>query len=216
MQKFSSAVQSSQTEIHHKLNEVLAKRVAHADRTPIAAHSIAHWPALQARLVQPLPLIVDMGCGTGDSTSALARRYPGRLVLGVDRSADRLSKNLALPDNAYRLRFDQHDLVRLLTQHAIPISKCYLLYPNPSPKPELLMRRWHAHPVFPALLAITQQLELRTNWQIYADEFATALRYFHWSACKQLLGADEPAISPFEAKYQASGHALYQVLASRS
>ena len=40
----------------------------------------------------PLPVILDSGCGTGTSTAAIARCYPHLPVLGIDRSAHRLSK----------------------------------------------------------------------------------------------------------------------------
>jgi trans-aconitate 2-methyltransferase len=42
---------------------------------------------LLARVRHPAPrLIVDLGCGTGDLTRALAERWPGAQVLGVDSS----------------------------------------------------------------------------------------------------------------------------------
>ena len=37
-------------------------------------------------------LIVDLGCGTGDLTAALARRWPLAQVLGIDESAEMLEK----------------------------------------------------------------------------------------------------------------------------
>jgi tRNA (guanine-N7-)-methyltransferase len=97
-------------------------------------------------------------------------------------------------------------------------KKVYLLYPNPSPKPEHLKRRWHAHPIFPTLLACAETLELRTNWAIYAQEFALALQSCGWRAVQEplpLAQALSAPISNFEAKYAASGHALWRVLGGR-
>ena len=52
----------------------------------------------------------------------------------------------------------------------------YLLYPNPYPKSKHLKRRWHGHPVFPALLALGGNLVVRSNWPIYCDEVVSAIR----------------------------------------
>ena len=54
------------------------------------------------------------------------------------------------------------------------------LYPNPWPKKKHLGRRWHGAPVFPALVKLGGELEMRSNWQTYLDEFALAL------ACLQI------------------------------
>lgn len=37
-------------------------------------------------------LVVDLGCGTGELTATLARRWPSAEVLGIDRSADMLAE----------------------------------------------------------------------------------------------------------------------------
>lgn len=41
---------------------------------------------------QPLPVVLDSGCGTGRSSALLARCYPHLPVIGIDRSAVRLSR----------------------------------------------------------------------------------------------------------------------------
>lgn len=41
---------------------------------------------------QPLPVVLDSGCGTGRSSALLARSHPHLPVIGIDRSAVRLSK----------------------------------------------------------------------------------------------------------------------------
>ena len=85
-----------------------------------------------------------------------------------------------------------------------------LAYPNPYPKAGDLGRRWHGHPVFPALVATAHQIELRSNWRIYLEEFAHAVKIFTGRRAPiEALSVDEP-LSPFEAKYAASGHALWR------
>src|SRR6185295_9756492 len=88
----------------------------------------------------------------------------------------------------------------------------YLLYPNPWPKAEHVKRRWHAHAVLADILKLGGLLELRSNWDVYADEFAQALRI---AGCAAVCEAYVPlqALTPFERKYVASGHALWRCCA---
>jgi trans-aconitate 2-methyltransferase len=54
-------------------------------------------------------LVVDLGCGTGALTAALAQRWPDAVVEGVDRSPEMIAE--AAPRAvAGRLRFDRGDL----------------------------------------------------------------------------------------------------------
>lgn len=209
----SSPVQSAQTEIHPRLLEILQRHQQHLDQTPIADFSQAIWPQAHDFLRSYAGFVLDLGCGTGDSTRALAQKHPALAVLGVDRSDTRLSKrrSQSQPSNALCLRMDQFDLLRLVATVGLKAEISYLLYPNPSPKAEHLKRRWHAHPIFPALLKSSQAVQLRTNWAVYAQEFAAALHYFCWQTQSHAISLDEPPISLFEAKYQASGHGLVRV-----
>lgn len=85
-----------------------------------------------------------------------------------------------------------------------------LAYPNPYPKAGDLGRRWHGHAIFPALLATTRHIEVRSNWKIYLEEFAHAVEIsMGQSRPLQRLEIDEP-LSPFEAKYASSGHDLWR------
>jgi hypothetical protein len=85
------------------------------------------------------------------------------------------------------------------------------------------MRRWHAHPVLPALLALGDTIELRTNWRVYADEFVMALCDAGWSAtCVTFSPANplpaistSPGLTAFERKYAASGQALWRCIATK-
>ena len=218
MQSLSSEVVSSQTTVHSRLEAIVLRHLQSMDQTPMAGHSLSAWPELQSFLrsfKQTKGFVLDLGCGTGLSTIQLAERYPDHAVLGVDRSMDRLSRTNAAKTNGRLSRFDQFDLLRLCRQANLIADKVYLLYPNPSPKPDQIKRRWHAHPIWPCLLATTRALELRTNWEIYAEEFALALRLSGIAAqVRQLANIKtEAALTRFEAKYHASGHALWQVLA---
>jgi len=112
------------------------------------------------------------------------------------------------------LRARVADIWRLLEKAGIRLARHYLLYPNPWPKPRHLGRRWHAHPVFPSLLALGGRLEIRTNWRIYAEEFARALALYGVEADEVVsFRPDDAPLSPFERKYAASGHELFRIVA---
>lgn len=165
------------------------------------------------------PLILDAGCGVGHSTIELARRYPDHYVIGVDQSADRLARRKPYPqalwpDNLCFVRADLVDYWRLCLEAGLRLAQHHVLYPNPWPKIGHLGRRWHAHPVFPWLLALGGQLECRSNWSVYAEEFAFAAG---WALGRQVIVepwvADSP-LTPFERKYRDSGQPLYRVALS--
>ena len=136
----------------------------------------------------PRAVILDSGCGTGESTIHIARRFPGIPVIGIDKSCARLNKagnpsqtaGEDAPANAFWIRAELLDFWRLALEHVksgkwtIPYHAVY--YPNPWPKQSEATRRFHMHPIFPTLLALGKTIELRTNWEIYAREFAEAAR----------------------------------------
>lgn len=173
--------------------------------------SMAAWDALG----RP-PLILDAGCGVGLSTRKLAQACPGHFVIGVDQSADRLGREVrwpgVLPENFITVRADLVDYWRLMLDAQIYPQQHYLLYPNPWPKKSQLARRWHGHAVFPVLVALGGQLECRSNWSIYIDEFAAALQQLSGISVRRESHpvSISEALTPFEAKYTRSGHALWR------
>ena len=162
------------------------------------------------------PIILDSGCGTGSSTQRLAEMFPRHLVIGVDRSLKRLEKSgfttgFVRSGNFILLRGELATFWRLLLNSGCSPERHYLLYPNPSPKPGHLSRRWHGHPVFPQLLSLGGEIELRCNWEIYAQEFAEAVSQATGADIDVLKFQPVEAISPFEQKYAERGQSLYSV-----
>jgi tRNA (guanine-N7-)-methyltransferase len=206
----SRPVLSAQQGIHRNLARLIERHRAHRYRRPVGEVSrLALDAALRHR--DGRPLILDSGCGVGESTAMLAARHPEAFVLGIDKSADRLSRLRPLPGNARAIRADLVDVWRALAAAGVRLSRHYLLYPNPWPKPQHLARRWHGHAVFPELLALGGVLELRSNWRLYVEEFATAVAMF--TGHPAIVEAYSPAapISPFERKYLCSGQALHRL-----
>lgn len=160
---------------------------------------------------------MDSGCGTGESTRRLAELFPRHLVVGVDKSIDRLSRlgACSLPHregNALWARAELTTFWRLALRAGWRLERHYLLYPNPWPKPGHLQRRWHAHPVFRDMLALGGRLELRCNWLTYAQEFAFAIRRETGQGVQPLPLPGQEPLTAFERKYRASGHELYRVV----
>ena len=136
-------------------------------------------------------------------------------MIGVDQSASRLARNIdgkadGLPENLDLVRADLVDYWRLLGDAGVRLDRHYLLYPNPWPKIGHLSRRWHGHPVFPAMLELGGVLECRSNWRIYIEEFCFAIGWMTDSqpSCEAFL--PETLLTPFERKYLDSGHALWR------
>ena len=147
------------------------------------------------------------------STQNIAAENPDALVVGIDRSAARLTKstNAGLPSNIILVQAECSDFWALAKEAGWTLQKHFILYPNPYPKSKHLKRRWHGHPVFPILLALGGELELRSNWQVYIDEFCTATNFVKEGLCQgvESFQADSP-LTLFEKKYQESGQELYR------
>lgn len=207
---------SAQTGPHEQLAALIERRRGQDFRKPVAAYSAEAFARFAALCPPGAPLIVDSCCGIGESTRHLAERFPDHFVLGVDQSADRLSRAPALPSNALLLRADMADVWRLLYDGGYRPARQYMLYPNPWPKIGQVARRWPAHPVFPLVLALGGVIECRSNWRIYVEEFALAAALIAGvQAAVEAYVPDAP-MTPFERKYLASGHPLYRcVLAPR-
>lgn len=207
-------VQSPQSDPHAGLEARVRKHRDSHWRQPIRRHSRQAFQRIVPRVRDGVAVVLDSGCGTGASTAALAKCHPDALVVGLDRSAVRLARAPRnLPDNAVLVRALLEDFWRLAADAGWPVTHHYLLYPNPWPKPRHLGRRWHAHPTFPSLLGLGGRLELRTNWPVYAREFAMALDIHGIAHAGVVSFHPEDPLTPFERKYAAAGHALYRLAA---
>lgn len=249
---------SNQDAPHHRLEKILRRHRQSPFRKPIAEHTAEAFRAANAIVSQQAaPLILDSGCGTGDSTQRLAEIHPHHFAIGIDKSAARLSKNPSfnpllggagvghsdnpllggagvglpaeaksteyvpnqsqVPQNLLLVRADLIDFWRLAVQHNWQVDKHYLLYPNPWPKKQQIKRRYHGHPVFSDLIRLGRQIELRSNWRIYVQEFAIALGFATGRTPQiETWRPAPPYLTPFEKKYTESGHRLFRLTATLS
>ncbi len=156
----SSPVVSNQTGPHEKLQETVLKHLNKPYQQPFRPFSEDIFQRVDALYKKTnYDLILDSGCGTGESTFNLAKKYPKHLLIGIDKSFNRLQRSgleddLLIKNNVILIRSDLVDFWRLAEKANWRLAKHYLLYPNPWPKKQQLTRRWHGHAVFPTLLKL--------------------------------------------------------------
>jgi tRNA (guanine-N7-)-methyltransferase len=77
----SRAVESSQTAEHSALEETVRKHLAHDFQKPISEHTREAFRRVEEMVHQlGCPVVLDTGCGTGESTaSRSARRGYGQI-----------------------------------------------------------------------------------------------------------------------------------------
>ena len=209
----SPLIVSSQTLPHKNLAKLVRKYQNSQFQDSIPKYALSAFQ-IANDFVSSKEVVLDSGCGTGESAYRLAEKFPQCTVIGLDKSIERLQRSHVYGDKPENLLLVQCDCVhlwRLIKQAQWNIKRHYLFYPNPWPKPGHLQRRWHGHPIFPTMIALGGLITLRTNWNIYAEEFAQALEII----LQREVGVEklqlETAFTPFERKYMKSGHDLYEV-----
>ncbi len=212
-------VTSSQTGIHPHLEKYVHRHLETAWLQTFHQPTVDIYHRLKNEddFAMRRSFILDSGCGTGKSTQRLAALFPRHIVIGVDQSRVRLAKSavnsgFSRSGNCILLRAELTTFWRLLVNDGYSPERHYLFYPNPWPKPGHLLRRWHGHPVFPHLLRLGDEIEMRCNWEIYALEFVRAVYIATGAIVKVKKFQPETAISPFEQKYLERGQILYSVI----
>lgn len=202
-------VLSNQAGIHQTLKALVLKHQRTTFKKPISNTQKVAFEALLPLLNDnKKPFILDAGCGTGMSTALLSAQHPEALVMGIDKSIDRLNRN------KHAQHLYQLDLIAFWQQLAltgIKIDTCYLLYPNPWPKSKHVQRRFHGHAIFPTLLNLCENIEVRSNWKIYCDEFAFSAGLLTGKTVKAHGIEPQKALTRFEEKYLLSKTPIYQV-----
>ncbi|SHK61845.1 tRNA G46 methylase TrmB [Fibrobacter sp. UWT2] len=236
------SVTSNQIDLYKNLEAVVRKYAATTFLRPVADHTREAFEQASefvrtfygTDVAGCVEVVLDSGCGTGESTLHLAKKFPNVPVIGIDKSAVRLSKagnerqlevsaggSCDVPANAFWVRAELLDFWRLALEKVNAgewkILHHALYYPNPWPKESEATRRFHLHPIFPTLLRLSPVTELRTNWEIYAREFAEAARVLGDAFSLKFdveLGAFEPQNpeTAFERKYKEARQQLWRTL----
>jgi tRNA G46 methylase TrmB len=217
MQQQARSITTNQIGIHQNLHKVVSRHLMHSSQKPLSTHTLQAFEEATSWLGDwQGDLILDSCCGVGESTVNIAKAHPNARVIGIDKSALRTDKHQAYSTNLQNyivLRADLNDFLRLLILADKKLTKHYLLYPNPYPKSAHLQRRWYATSALKDILKLGGILEVRSNWQLYIQEFSAALAIANVSNEICLFESDH-AITPFERKYWQSGQSSWQLLAN--
>ncbi|RMH73693.1 MAG: SAM-dependent methyltransferase [Gemmatimonadetes bacterium] len=212
----SRTITTNQRGIHDALEKQVQRHLKHPFQRPVSAYQQRIFEEVdQVRGEHPQPLILDSGCGVGESTRWLADQFPDHWVLGIDKSAHRLAKGKTSGANFRIVRADLIDFWLQAAAAGWEVKRHYLLYPNPYPKATHLKRRWHGHPIFTSLIQLGEYVEVRSNWRIYVEEFQYAYQRATGITGQINLFVPRPPVTPFERKYHRSGQSLYQLIIRR-
>ena len=207
----ANLLRTDQVAPHADLVKVVQHHQQNPWRKPCPQHTQVAFEQFLARYQkQPRPLILDSFCGTGMSTALLAEKYPDKWVVGIDQSAHRLAKHPhSVAENCLLLQAEAEPFWQCLAEAGIPLHAHWLLYPNPWPKASQFKRRVHGHGAFPVLSRLGGELELRTNWDIFAQEFSQAADLIGIKGQTESFIPDAP-MTLFERKYANRGHTLWR------
>ncbi|MGQ8366224.1 tRNA (guanine(46)-N(7))-methyltransferase TrmB [Glaciecola sp. 1036] len=211
-------VTSNQSSVHEDLSFYVERYKTANFKRPYAQHTLDAFKQVEDWLNNwSGDVILDACCGVGESTAKLAELYPNSRIIGVDKSAHRLSKHdhyaAETATNYFVVQGDLLDFWRLLLEAqkshpAWKISRQFLFYPNPYPKKSQLNKRWHAGVMLPYILQVSKNIEVRSNWRLYLEEFKAALALYDISM--EIQEVQGEPITPFERKYLLDGQRCWR------
>jgi len=181
---------------------------------------------LDALFGRRAPRILEIGCGMGETTAAIAAAHPDQDYLGIEvhtPGVGSLLKEIAVRELA-NLRVVQHDAVEVV-RDMLPeqcLAGIHIYFPDPWPKKRHHKRRL-IQPPFVAMLATRLApggyIHCATDWQEYAEQMLAVL------AAEPLLKNTAPDFAPrpdyrpltkFEQRGQRLGHGVWDVIFTRA
>ena len=161
------------------------------------------------------PLHVDLGCGDGTMLCELARRYPQRNFLGIDKLASRVAKacrKSAQLENVRVLNVESSHAVRCL----LPVASAetfYLFFPDPWPKRRHHRRRIVTNHFFDSIhraLQFDGVLRIATDQDDYFEQIAQIAQSDPRFAVTDVNDADLPT-TKFERRFVDDGAPIYRL-----
>lgn len=171
------------------------------------------------------PRILEIGCGMGETTAAIAAANPANDYIGIEVHTPGVGSLLKQIDelNLSNVRVIQHDAVAVLQQMIKPDSLCgiHIFFPDPWPKKRHHKRRL-LQPAFTALAASRLQpggyLHAATDWQEYAEQILEVLSAEPALENTGTGFAERPAYRPqtkFETRGLRLGHGVWDIIFRR-
>jgi tRNA (guanine-N7-)-methyltransferase len=195
--------------------------VTHSPRPGHVSSSIVEPPSYLERLdlaavfPRSAPLDVDLGCGDGSFICALARCFPDRNFLAIERLRGRVqsaARKAAAITNIRIMRVESAYAVRYLLPPG-SVSTFYVLFPDPWPK----RRHWRRRLINTDFLdathdALSEQglLHIATDQLDYFRCIEQLARNKGRFALIECAGWDLPA-SKFEIRFKAAGAPIYRL-----
>jgi tRNA (guanine-N7-)-methyltransferase len=220
MKKESNNVWSTQNGPNENLLKTLSRYDKKVYKRPIADFSRRTFETILEAINKfgNNSIILDICCGTGESTYNLATLYPSHLIIGIDKSMSRLERNNSFkavrPQNILLIRGEVLDLSYLfyqaVKQKQVVVFKQFILYPNPWPKEKHFKRRFSGNPITPFIFGLNCSIEIRSNWKIYLEEFCLAAKFYGYGSMTLDSFTPEKTSTAVEKKFLDRGHFLYK------
>ena len=200
-----------------------AQRRAHDTLLPRLGIPYADAPLdLAAMFARNAPRILEIGCGMGETTVAIAAAHPQQDYIGIEVHTPGVGSLLKQIDelNLSNVRVIQHDAVAVLEMMMPPSSLdgMHIFFPDPWPKKRQQKRRL-IQPAFVALAASRLKsgayLHAATDWQEYAEQILNVLSAEPTLANTAAGYAERPAWRPqtkFETRGLKLGHGVWDIV----
>lgn len=168
------------------------------------------------------PRILEIGCGMGETTVAIAAAHPQQDYIGIEVHTPGVGSLLKQIDALAltNVRIIQHDAVEVLQAMIAPesLSGIHIFFPDPWPKKRHHKRRL----IQPALatlatsrLAPEGYIHVATDWQEYAEQILAVLDAEPALANTATGYTDRPAYRPqtkFETRGIKLGHGVWDIV----
>lgn len=200
----------------------------HAMETLAVRYLIPHQAGIldfQGLFGRAAPVVLEIGCGMGETTTRIAQENPNTDYIGVEVHSPGVGSLLkqAHAADLTNLRVLQHDAVEVVRERIAPgtLAGIHIFFPDPWPKKRHHKRRL-IQPAFVSLLASRLRadgyLHCATDWEEYAQQMLAVL-LAEPSLSNTAEGfAPRPAYRPltkFERRGLKLGHGVWDVLFRR-
>ena len=207
-------------------------RVSNAQRRAHDTLLPRYGIAFQEKTIDPeavfgrqAPCILEIGCGMGETTVAIAAANPDMDYLGIEVHTPGVGSLLKQIDalGLTNVRVIQHDAVAVLRTMIAPASLAgmHIFFPDPWPKKRHHKRRL-IQPACTALAASRLQpggyLHAATDWQEYAEQMLAVLGAEPALENTAADYAERPAYRPqtkFETRGLKLGHGVWDLVFRR-
>lgn len=163
------------------------------------------------------PLHVDLGCGDGSFLCEMARQFPKRNFLGIERLTKRVEKvrrKAHRIENVRVLRADTLFAVRYLLPES-SVETFYLLFPDPWPKRRHQLRRIFTPDFLDAIVVALEQcgvLRVATDQFDYFHQIKRLSRsHRQFQIVPQSPDDSLFPMTKFERKFRDQGLAIYRL-----